>query len=198
MKFFQIFTLLFLIELIPSCTSNSSSSSQDLEVLFTKENKDWITGGTATWTFIGEELVGKSDSGSSFIMTNQVYKDFELTLEFMPDSTVNSGVFVRCQNQELSADDCYEINIWDLHPNQDYRTGTIVRRSERAEKVETLNKWNTYVIKLQGNHLQASINGIETADVFNDDLVEGYIGLQTGQSGEIRFRNVALRKISSE
>lgn len=196
MKFFQALILLFILDLMASCTSNSHASYQDQEVLFTKENKDWITGGTATWTFHGEELIGKSDSGSSFIMTNEVYKDFELTLEFKPDSTVNSGVFVRCKNQELSADDCYEINIWDLHPNQDYRTGTIVRRSERAVKVETLNKWNTYEIRLQGNHLQASINGIKTADVINDDLLEGYIGLQAGQSGEVRFRNVTVRKIS--
>ena len=198
MKFFQVLILLLIVDLMPSCTPNSNSSSHNQEVLFTKGNKDWITGGTATWTFNGEELIGKSDSGSSFIMTKQVYKDFELTLEFKPDSTVNSGVFVRCKNQELSADDCYEINIWDLHPNQDYRTGTIVRRSERAVKVETLNKWNTYEIRLHGNHLQASINGIKTADVINDDLLEGYIGLQAGQSGEVRFRNVTIRKIGQD
>ena len=198
MRLSHVLLLLFIVELMSSCTPNSHASSQDQEVLFTMKDKDWITGGTATWTFNGEELIGKSDSGSSFIMTNDVYKDFELTLEFKPDSTVNSGVFVRCKNQELSADDCYEINIWDLHPNQDYRTGTIVRRSERAVKVETLNKWNTYQIRLEGNHLQASINGIKTADVINDDLLEGYIGLQAGQAGEIRFRNVTVSKTSPD
>ncbi len=51
-------------------------------------------------------------------MTNKTYKDFDIILEFYPDNSVNSGVFVRCKQQELSNIDCYVINIWDNHPDQ--------------------------------------------------------------------------------
>ena len=189
-------TILITIQLLISCTPNSSSAEE--EVLFTEGTENWMIGGTSTWAFNGLELVGKSDSGSGFVMTNKVYGDFELTLEFKPDSTVNSGVFLRCKEQELSADDCYEINIWDLHPNQDYRTGAIVKRSTPAAIVETLNKWNKYQIKVQGNQIQVTINGIETANMTDDDLIQGYIGLQAAGLGEIRFRNVKVRMLRTD
>ena len=113
----------------------------------------------------------------------------------MPDSSINSGVFIRCKNQELSARDCYELNIWDLHPNQDFRTGAVVTRAVPSAFVETIGKWNTYKIKAQGDHLHVWVNGQQTADIQDSDRSEGYIGLQANGTGEIRFRKVKLKQL---
>jgi len=59
--------------------------------------------------------------------------------------------------------------------------------------VNTLNKWNTYKIKTQNNHLQVLVNSILTADLENDNLSEGYIGLQAAEMGTIKFRNVKIK-----
>lgn len=162
------------------------------EMLFTEEAEDWLAMGDADWTFEGDELVGVVEEGSGFVMTKKTYKDFVLELEFKPDSTVNSGVFVRCKQRELSHTDCYEMNIWDLHPNQDFRTGAIVSRSVPEALVYTNDKWNTYKIRCEKGHLQVWINDILTADIQNDDLDEGYISLQAAESGEVRFRKLSL------
>lgn len=160
---------------------------------FEEQNDTWFRDGTANWNWNNGEIIGESKSGSSFLMTTVAYKNFELSLEFFPDSTVNSGIFIRCFNNEVSATDCYEFNIWDLHPNQDFRTGALVGRSIPKVYVETLNQWNTYIIKADGEKLQAWVNGKLTVDLINDDLIAGYIAIQAGETGSIRFRNIKVK-----
>lgn len=170
-----------------SCSVGLSS-----ETLFQENADDWFSVGDAQWKFVNGELVGSLDSGSGFVMTEKSYKDFVLELEFKPDSTINSGIFIRCKENAISNVDCYEINIWDLHPDQKNRTGAVVTRSTPLAIVETLNKWNSYKIKNEKDHLQVWINDILTADMKNQDLVEGPIALQAAETGQIKFRNVTI------
>ncbi len=185
-------TIVFLlwIALGFACARESKS-----ETLFQENVSNWIMEGDAEWRFENDELIGSLSEGAGFVMTKTAYDDFELELEFHPDSTINSGIFIRCTNRELSFEDCYEINIWDLHPKQENRTGAVVSRFSPLEKVETLNKWNTYKIKNQKDHLQAWINGILVIDLTDQDLMSGPIALQAAEKGEVRFRNVRVKNL---
>ncbi len=167
---------------------------QNSQSLFQENNEDWIIEGDAQWSFSNSELIGTVKDEVGFVITKQTYKDFVLELEFKPDSTINSGVFIRCINNEPSADNCYEINIWDLHANQDFRTGAVVTKAKPIAIVETIDQWNTYKIKMENDHIKAWVNGVLTADIKDSDHSEGYIGLQASGVGKINFRNV---KISS-
>ncbi|SKB24957.1 3-keto-disaccharide hydrolase [Maribacter arcticus] len=168
------------------------------QALFQENIKDWFIKGDANWNFSNNELIGKIKNGAGFVMTQQKYKDFILELEFKPDSTINSGIFIRCKNNDISPTDCYEVNIWDLHPNQDYRTGAIVMKSIPLAMVQTIDKWNTYKIKNEKDHIQVWVNGILTADIRDKVLTEGYIGLQATGTGEIRFRNVKIKTLKMD
>ncbi len=160
--------------------------------LFEKGSGEWFQGGDAEWAFNGNELTGTVNGGSGFVMTNERYRNFELELEFFPDSTINSGVFVRCRDKELSNIDCYEMNIWDLHPDQKWRTGAIVTRAAPLANVATLNQWNTYKIVCRDNRIQTWINDSLMTDFENRDLIEGAIALQAAERGSVKFRNVIL------
>lgn len=166
---------------------------EEKELFLSSQKDTWFQDGSANWNWNGEEITGESSSGSSFLMTTESFKNFELSLEFFPDSTVNSGVFIRCLNNQISAIDCYEFNIWDLHPNQSNRSGALVGRAEPLGYVETLNQWNTYVIKAQNGKLEAWINDIKTVELKDGNLVEGYIAIQAGETGTIRFRNLKIK-----
>jgi hypothetical protein len=166
--------------------------------LFQENIKDWFIKGDANWNFSNNELIGKIKNGAGFIMSQQKYKDFILELEFKPDSTINSGIFIRCKNNDINPTDCYEVNIWDLHPNQDYRTGAIVMKSIPLTMVQTIDKWNTYKIKNEKDHILVWVNGILTADIRDKVLTEGYIGLQASGTGEIRFRNVKIKTLKMD
>lgn len=173
----------------------SNISCLNSKVLFQENSKDWFIKGDANWNFSNNELIGKIKNGAGFIMTQQTYKDFILELEFKPDSTINSGIFIRCKNNNINPTDCYEVNIWDLHPNQEYRTGAIVMKSIPLAMVQTIDKWNTYKIKNETDHIQVWVNGILTANIRDTVLTEGYIGLQATGTGEIRFRNVKIKTL---
>lgn len=167
-------------------------SCQNSEPLFQEDQKDWIEEGDAHWNFTNNELIGKVNDEVGFVMTKQTYKDFVLEMEFKPDSTINSGIFIRCKNFEINAEDCYEVNIWDLHLNQDFRTGAIVTKFKPLAIVETIGQWNTYKIKNEKDHLEVWINGVLTADMRDNTLTKGHIGLQASGVGKIKFRNVKI------
>lgn len=181
--------------LIVILVSQCKMAQTEIITLFEENANDWNEGGEAQWRFVDNELIGTATGGSGFVITKESYENLELTLEFYPDSTVNSGIFVRCTNRELSDTDCYEMNIWDLHPDQKSRTGSVVSRAVPEAHVETLDQWNTYKIICKGNHIQTWVNEVLTVDIENKDLVNGYIALQAAETGTIKFRNVRLKKL---
>ena len=193
-KVVGLISVLILLILVSSCFEKTLS----MEVLFQERATDWFSDGDAEWKFVNGELTGSLESGAGFVMTKKSYSNFILELEFNPDSTINSGVFIRCKNKELSFEDCYEVNIWDLHPKQENRTGAIVSRSSPLKKVNTLNKWNTYKIINNKDHLQVWINDVMTIDLKDKDRIEGPIALQAAESGKILFRNVRLTPLVAD
>lgn len=163
--------------------------------IFQEDANDWEIKGDANWSFSNNELIGEVHQGDGFVITKQQFKNFVLELEFNPDSSINSGVFIRCSKEKINPIDCYELNIWDLHPDQNNRTGAIVNRSVPLEKVKTINKWNSYKIKVEETHLQVWINNILVNDTNDENLQEGYIGLQAKGTGKISFRNIKIEEL---
>lgn len=185
-------TYIYLFFLLTAILPRCQNSQETVISIFEEGSGEWFQGGEAEWSFKGKELTGTVTGGSGFVMTNDRYRDFKLELEFFPDSTINSGVFVRCSDKGLSNIDCYEMNIWDLHPDQKSRTGAIVTRASPLANVATLYKWNTYKIVCSHNRIKTWINGILMSDLENTDLTEGYIALQAAEYGTVKFRNVTL------
>ncbi|WP_237561706.1 3-keto-disaccharide hydrolase [Flagellimonas algicola] len=163
--------------------------------MFQENTNDWFQKGDASWSHNNNELVGSIEEGTGFVMTNKMYKDFILKLEFYPDSTINSGVFLRCKEHNIDAADCHEINIWDLHPNQDFRTGSVTTKAIPLAKVNTLNRWNTYKIKNENDRIEVWVNDTLTADHQDNSLDQGFIGLQAAGKGKIKFRNVIVEPL---
>jgi hypothetical protein len=172
----------------------SCNSTQNI---FQENDKDWELYGDANWNYLNHELIGKSTNEAGFVLTKNSFTDFVLELEFKPDSTINSGVFIRCKNTTINPTDCYELNIWDLHPDQNNRTGAMVTRAVPLAYVETINKWNTFKVVVKKNHIRVWINNIVTVNTHNNELTSGYIGLQAKGSGEVRFRNIKIKSLNS-
>ena len=170
-------------------------SCQQSIPLFKEGAANWVIEGAAEWRFSEAVLEGKANDQDGFVMTRNTYDDFLLELEFYPDSTINSGVFVRCKEVALSATDCHEMNIWDLHPNQEFRTGAIVTKSTPRSKVNTINQWNSYKIRCDGTQVTVWVNDTLTAEIEDKVLSQGHIGLQASGKGTIKFRNIRLKEL---
>ena len=80
--------------------------------------------GNANWRVM-EDGIGAS-LGNGFLVTKESYKDFRIVAEIWTDERANSGIFIRCQDPEdPGADSCYEVNMFDTRPGQEYATGCI-------------------------------------------------------------------------
>lgn len=156
----------------------------------------WSRTGDANWTSIADITKSTNQSGSGFLVSTGLYADFELNVEFKPDIAVNSGVLVRCQDpQDIALSNCYEINIWDMHPNQDYRTGAIVLHSAPPyAHLDTVGHWNQYRILAKGNDISVWLNQKATAKMTNAAFSNGHIALQSA-GGTIQFRNLSIKTI---
>jgi hypothetical protein len=163
--------------------------------LFNGENLDgWNKLGDAEWR-IRDGVLMADEGSTSYLVTEESYEDFLITLEFWVDDPANSGIFIRCAEPENVNDQtCYEVNIFDQRPDPIYRTGGIVGVAPILAKLDTGGRWNTYEIRVEGDHMEARINGILTADDSDSRLSSGPIALQYG-SGIVKFRNVNIKPL---
>mgnify|MGYP001825267489 FL=1 len=156
----------------------------------------WQVLGQAQWSVQDGEIVGSGEE-DGFLATEASYADFHLRAEFWVEAGTNSGIFIRCKNRDtIHPDTCYEFNIWDQHPRQEARTGSIVFRAmPPLAHVETVGRWNTYEITARGGALEARVNGEVTARLQDADPTAGFIALQRWEQGTVRFRNVQLEPL---
>lgn len=159
----------------------------------------WHVVGDANFRVENGEIV--ADMGRGHLVTDESYDDFRITLEFYVDETANSGVYFRITDASNILDsNSYEANIYDKRPDQSGRTGAIVNHQAASEAIDSVGKWNTYDITVQGEHIVVVLNGVKTVD-FNDSTYpnSGPIGLQYGPIGEgggaIKFRNVKIEEL---
>ena len=152
-------TLTLVLLLLP-CTA----LAQQLQPLFNGENlQGWQVQGEIEWLVQDRALVA-SGNGDGFLLTDEAYGDFYLKVEFWVDATTNSGIFIRCKDrQRIHPETCYELNIWDEHPQQEARTGSIVfKHMPPLAHVSTVGRWNTYEVWAKDSALEVKVNGITT------------------------------------
>ncbi len=172
-------------------------SCHPTQQLFQSNQTTWKEYGAADWKFSDSEIMATVKDGLGFLMTSEIYDNFTLELEFFPDQTINSGVFIRCETQEINFTTCYEFNIWDDCPDLKNGTGSLVRRVKPSEVVKTKGKWNSYKIVAHKNHIQAWINGTQTIETKDMSLDKGFLGIQAYGIGIIKFRNIKIKSIKT-
>jgi hypothetical protein len=151
--------------------------------------------GNANWRML-EGGVVQADVGSGFLVSKQEFGDFQIRAEFWVDATANSGIFIRATDpKKVTAENAYEVNIFDSRPDPSYGTGAIVNVAKVSPMPKAGNQWNTYDITAKGSEFTVIINGIKTVDgVKNDKHAKGRIALQYG-GGIVRFRKVEIRPL---
>jgi Domain of Unknown Function (DUF1080) len=162
--------------------------------------------GDANWRIEDGMIV--ADRGNGFLVTKNDYKDYQIRAEFWVEADSNSGVFIRCTDpNKVGADNCYEVNIWDMRPDPSYGTGAIVNVAKVDPMPHAAGKWNTYEITAKGSTFTVVLNGQKTVDGVTDaKLPNGRIALQHGpgvkdasgvpnEKGVVKFRKVEIKPL---
>jgi len=143
---------------------------------------------------------------NSFLCTKKPYTDFIMEVEFKVHPSLNTGVQIRSavHKEEVTTEYMsgklkkttktwpvgrvygYQIEIdpspraWTGAFYEEGRRGYLqpLTDNEPARKAFRQNEWNHLRIEARGNHFRTWVNGVPAADYKDDDLIEGFIGLQ--------------------
>jgi hypothetical protein len=175
--------------------------------LFDGKNLDnWNETGDANWRIEDGAVV--ADKGDGFLVSKNIYSDFQIRAEFWVDADTNSGIFIRCTDPDkIAAANAYEVNIWDTRPDPSYGTGAIVDIGKVSSMPKAGGKWNVYEITAKGSTFTVTLNGQITVDGAKDaKFASGRIALQHGlgvkddkgvanDRGVVKFRNVEIKPL---
>jgi hypothetical protein len=166
----------------------------DPVALFNGHSLDgWQVEGAGEWSVMDQAIVA-SGSEDGFLVSEKNYGDFHLRAEFWVDATTNSGIFIRCRDRSrIHPETCYELNIWDEHPQQEARTGSVVMHfMPPMARAETVGKWNTLEVMAKGAAIEVKVNAVTTAVLDNANPIAGFIALQHWADGTVKFRQLEL------
>jgi len=202
-KTIKAIILFFFVVSIGSCSSKDSVKVGEKISLFNgKDLSGWTIHGTEKWYVKNGELICESgpDKEYGYLSTNDEFKNFELTLQFLQETNGNSGVFFR------SSIDGVKISGWQVEvapPNHDtggiyesYGRGWLVRIPDEKENILKMGEWNTLKIRAVGDNVKTWLNGEPMVDFTDKKIGEGYgfIALQIHSGGgiKIRWKNIEL------
>jgi Domain of Unknown Function (DUF1080) len=202
-KFIAACGALLLVLLLPGCSYmpvsmtswyEAPSKDEGWITLFDGNNlNSWTSIGNANWRLYDGNV--QAEIGTGFLVSKQSYKDFQMKAEFWADEEANSGIYIRLSDpKNVTADNSYEVNIFDKRPDPSYGTGAIVNVSKIDPMPKAANKWNTYEITAKGDQLTVTLNGVVTADAKDSKFASGPIALQSA-GGVIKFRRVWIKPL---
>ena len=173
-----------------------------------KQTAVWTADARQHWSVENGELV--NDGHGAYLSTDGNYRDFELLLEYRTVAGADSGIYLK---------GCPQVQIWDYTDPGKFRIGAHLgsgglwnNSAGRPGKDpfvladRRLGEWNAFRVIQVGSRTSVWMNDRLVVDnavmenYFSRGAplpVSGPIVLQT-HGGEIRWRNLAIRELSSE
>lgn len=179
-----------------------------------KDLKGWkVLNGKAQYEVKNGEIVGTTVHGepNSFLVTEDVYADFILTLEFMIDLGTNSGIQFRSESRADYQNGRVHGYQLEIDPSERAWTGGIYDEARRlwlypleynpsAKKAFKQKAWNKLRIECIGNTMRTFVNDIPASHVVDDMTPKGFIALQVHSVSkpedagkQVRWKNIKLQ-----
>ena len=160
-----------------------------------KNMNNWDRVGDANWRVEDGAIVADKGKGG-FLVSKNSYGDFQIRAEVWVDTPANSGIFIRCDDpKKIGGMTCYEVNIFDTRPEQEYGTGAIVNVAKVNPMPKAGGKWNVMEIEAKGPVMSITFNGQKTVNGARDAKhPRGPFALQYG-AGVVKFRKVEIRPL---
>jgi len=191
---------------IESFMSEINPSTAESYPLFNGKNLEgWINYGTEKWYVEDGELICESgpDAAYGYLGTDEVFGDFELTLEFLQESNGNSGIFFRSWVHGTTVEG-WQVEVAPPMSHtggiyESYGRQWLIQPDESGEKALREGEWNTMRIRAVGGHVTTWLNGTQMVDI-TDDIIgaaRGRIALQIHDGGgiKVRWRNIFIRHL---
>ena len=181
------------------------------ESLLQDEGLDgWTVAGGARYVREGNTIIGDVNGRlgrNSFLVTDEIFADFQFQVEVRIVERGNSGIQFRSHYREkdgvvfgYQAEIDEKSRAWSGGIFEEGRRGWLddLRDNPAGRQAFRMDEWNHYFIQAEGNDLRVWVNGVSTAHLVDDKpLLKGFLGLQVhgGKSGRFHWRNPRLRRL---
>jgi hypothetical protein len=147
------------------------------------------------WAVVDDELAVVEPEGNADLVSDSVFQDMKLHLEFNVEPHSNSGVFLRGR---------YEIQILDdpEMTGDTHGCGALYSRiAPSKDATKPAGEWQTFDITLVGRQLSVVLNGEEIVSGTVEGITGGAINpfegepgplMLQGDHGKVRFRNIVV------
>lgn len=193
----NLLTILVVIT-FSSCDNQKKDDTPWLYLSNTDNLNDWtIKGGQATYSITDGIITGTTvkNSPNTFLTTNKNYSDFIMELDYIVDSTMNSGIQIRSNSFPYYRDGVvhgYQIEIdpsdraWSAGIYDEQQRGWLCPLTDNpeAQKAFKQNDWNHYRIEAIGDTIKTWINDVPATYLIDDKTASGFIGLQVHSIGD--------------
>ncbi|MFF2996329.1 ThuA domain-containing protein [Streptomyces sp. NPDC057950] len=171
---------------------------------------DWRQAGPGAFSLSPDGTLTSSGGLGMLWYAGAAFGSYSLKLDWKVAGDDNSGVFVGFPASDdpwSAVDHGHEVQI-DATDTPDRTTGAVYgfRSADLRKRDRALNppgEWNTYEIRVEGEHLRVRLNGVRINDFTNTDparsLREGHIGIQNhGADDQVSFRNVRIKELPAK
>jgi hypothetical protein len=142
-----------------------------------------------------------SGQPKGFLYTNEIYSDFELTLQwkFPDDANGNSGVLVYTQHEEKIWPTAMQVQFHQPKAGSVFPSGDAKsdNKTDKMELAHPINTWNDCRIVSRAGRLTVEINGVNAGETTGSVPSSGSIALQS-EGALVHFRRLKVRKLQRE
>jgi hypothetical protein len=188
----QVFFLLF--------TALMLSAVEPIVLFDGKSLEGWqTTGADDCWQVKDAVIVGKSNEKKqgAVLWTKEVFSDFILEAEFRFSGQIDSGFFLRNENEQIQLGVSRSMKRDMSCSPYIGKKGIYPVEAVGVDLLLKTGEWNHVKISVKGKKYIVTLNGKQVLDYTTDDALEkGPVGLQLhpGVEMEISFRNLTLTK----
>lgn len=183
----------------------SVAFSQSINLFNGKDLTGWQVYGTEKWYVEKGELICESgpDKQYGYLATDNMYKNFELTVEFKQESNGNSGVFFHCsiEGTKISGWQA-EVAPAGKHTGgiyESYGRGWLIQPGAEKENYLKEGEWNRMIVRVEDNLVTTFLNGHPMITLTDEKIgaSTGKIALQIHDGGgvKVRWRVVQLKQL---
>ena len=199
--------------LLTACQDSKTENSPWQEIFNGESLAGWSTkGGEATYEVKDGIIIGTTvaNTPNTFLTSDKMYGDFILELDYLVDSTMNSGIQIRSNSFPHYQDGRVHGYQIEIDPSKRAWSGGIYDEGRRkwlvplkdkpkAQKAFKQNEWNTYRIEAIDDTIKTWINGVPAAHLIDEMTASGFIGLQVHsikskekEGTQIKWKNIRI------
>jgi hypothetical protein len=154
------------------------------------------------WKAVDGELLGENpEEQASIIWTNQVFRDFEVELDYITlTDDYDTGLFIRGLSHQvqigISRSLQKDMTACIYAPKDEL--GSYPGQTDKVATIHKIGEWNHLKVIVTGKRIQTILNDEPMVDYTGLVLVdEGPIGLQLhgGVHMSVKFKNIKVREL---